>query len=560
MSPLGKSRAPRATRARHASPSHQRRVQRTEREGVATARLPLAGALAGCLVMSTTLSLGGCGSRTGLSLEQQVEATPPPEQCLFDEDCVSSDLCQPTVCVAGSCQQVPEPLSCDDDDECTVDRCDPRTGSCVFDPLSFDRDGDGFLGPRAGFVPGSSGACGDDCDDTSELAFPGGTELCDGVDNDCNGVIDDGAQYNLVSDEPLRLSRPEDSRSSPRGLTFDGERWAATLWGEDERREFRVLGITPDGTIEFDKAVTNHNGGSYGGPIAWTGSLHGVAWSDNRQGETVEVYFNRLDRNGDKLGPDLRLTQTSELSRGAFLRYNGSEFVVFWDDTLNRTTSLYGQRITLDGETVGEARRVTPAGLHAEFASMDFGQTRVGVLFESSNDAGDRTLNFMTTDHGFEGDPTLVSVDTDPDSHHIAFASDRFIAVWSQQFPGQLIGETVYGATFDEQGNPLEAKTALTPGGANTRGGSLLSLGDRSLLFWSDDREGNYELYVKTIDNELNELTPPQRLTFADGYSLGAKAAFGPDSQVGVLFTDSRDGGAGHAYMLRLSCATTPGP
>jgi hypothetical protein len=31
----------------------------------------------------------------------------------------------------------------------------------------------------------------DDCDDTEPTAFPGGTEVCDGLDNDCNTLIDD---------------------------------------------------------------------------------------------------------------------------------------------------------------------------------------------------------------------------------------------------------------------------------------------------------------------------------------------------------------------------------
>ncbi|MEL6346126.1 MAG: MopE-related protein, partial [Myxococcota bacterium] len=33
---------------------------------------------------------------------------------------------------------------------------------------------------------------GDDCDDQNPQIFPGATELCDGVDNNCNGDIDDG--------------------------------------------------------------------------------------------------------------------------------------------------------------------------------------------------------------------------------------------------------------------------------------------------------------------------------------------------------------------------------
>ncbi|MCF8244873.1 MAG: hypothetical protein K9J37_09110 [Saprospiraceae bacterium] len=36
-------------------------------------------------------------------------------------------------------------------------------------------------------------ACQGDCDDTNADVYPGATELCDGLDNNCNGQVDDGA-------------------------------------------------------------------------------------------------------------------------------------------------------------------------------------------------------------------------------------------------------------------------------------------------------------------------------------------------------------------------------
>ncbi|MEZ4236631.1 MAG: putative metal-binding motif-containing protein [Myxococcota bacterium] len=45
-----------------------------------------------------------------------------------------------------------------------------------------DVDGDGVLE-------------GDDCDDTAASTYPGAPERCDGVDNDCNGLVDDDPVY-----------------------------------------------------------------------------------------------------------------------------------------------------------------------------------------------------------------------------------------------------------------------------------------------------------------------------------------------------------------------------
>ncbi len=46
-----------------------------------------------------------------------------------------------------------------------------------------DNDGDGFA---------SINSEGSDCDDGEPLTFPGNIELCDGIDNDCSGAVDEG--------------------------------------------------------------------------------------------------------------------------------------------------------------------------------------------------------------------------------------------------------------------------------------------------------------------------------------------------------------------------------
>lgn len=74
------------------------------------------------------------------------------------------------------------------------DSTDDKVG--VGAPWFLDNDGDGYGGPETqpGCVAPGAGwvRAGDDCDDKNFSVHPGAAEACDGIDQDCNGVIDEG--------------------------------------------------------------------------------------------------------------------------------------------------------------------------------------------------------------------------------------------------------------------------------------------------------------------------------------------------------------------------------
>lgn len=124
--------------------------------------------------IAAALALALSCSRTGL--EQPLPAELCVERCSDGRFCNGRERCDAD---SNACLPGP-PEDCDDGDECTIDSCDATADACAHRPQPRDDDGDGW------------DACDGDCDDRMARAFPGASETCDMVDEDCDGSVDEG--------------------------------------------------------------------------------------------------------------------------------------------------------------------------------------------------------------------------------------------------------------------------------------------------------------------------------------------------------------------------------
>ncbi len=111
-----------------------------------------------------------------------------------DSNPCTTDSCQSAV----GCVFADNTLPCSDGDDCTVgDHC--QGGGCVSGPL-IDNDDDGY-------GSGEDGCPGNDCDDGNAAIHPGADELCDGLDNDCNWLVDEGCPEcdTIIAGDELRI-------------------------------------------------------------------------------------------------------------------------------------------------------------------------------------------------------------------------------------------------------------------------------------------------------------------------------------------------------------------
>jgi hypothetical protein len=375
--------------------------------------------------------------------------------------------------------------------------------------------------------------------------------MCDGLDNDCNGVVDDQAAFAPRSEQPVQVSGSDLRLGSTGALTFNGQVYGATYTGLSTKYRGYFAGLTRGGSPAFAALpLTNVGSDSYAGPLVWTGSIFATAWEDRREGN-YEIYFNRLDPQGKKLGSDLRVSFGPDFSLHSDLAWNGREFLLVWDDQREGEPRIWGQRVSLDGDPVGENVKLTPDAV-GESPVLVQGATRLGLVFKRGGLA-EQTIAFRTIAEDFSELGELVDIaspgSVDPSA---VFSGDRFVVVWSR-YASSSPGDSIWGATLTETGEILESERRVTEGASFARFQSLLALGDRLLLIWAAEVDDNYDLYAKLLKLDLGELTPSAALTRTAGNSIGPVAAFGPGGDVGVLF-DEESSGTWQTYFTRLTC------
>jgi hypothetical protein len=525
-----------------------------------------------------SLAAGACGARSALDVPPPL---PPQPECELDEDCPGfDDLCAPTICIDPSLYSdvlpdlpagtalpplacaVIEPVECDDNDPCTEDTCHGDTGLCGYGPSTFDLDGDGHLAPLVGTEPGSEGSCGDDCNDASALAYPGNEEVCDGVDNDCNGVVDDNSSYSPLDNVPFQISSSALAPAGPGGLAFNGETYMSIYTSNTDFEMYQTR-IEPDGTLvaPIEEKFTFQNADSGGGPLIWIGDRYGVAWQDRRDGN-YEAYFTILKPDGGKAYPDTRLSFAPNFSVNVDLTWNGSEFIVSWQDRRNGLFEVMAQRVSIESVPVGDNVTLSnPGGFDDEAPSLASGESTLGLAFVNGN-AGQQVIRFRTVEQStLEPRSDIVNLSDNSSQTvfpQVVWNEDRYLISWYDR-SGPV--KAIFAATVSEEGEIITPATALTSPGVNrSRHPSLLPLGDRFLVVYADDRDQNngYELYSRMLSTDLQPLSPEQRLTNAPFDSHSPVATFGPDGNVGILFEDERDNGADHVWFTRLGCVTAP--
>jgi hypothetical protein len=520
---------------------------------------------------SAWLVMLACGARSGL-LPGRVEAAggepgdAGPDvrtaECLVATDCPlpPADSCGAAMCSEGVCSLAIFEV-CDDGDPCTVDRCEAQ--ACVASDDRIDADGDGAYARGSESDPNAALGCGQDCDDANPDVFPGAVERCDSIDNDCDGIADEGTQLQPTRNAPVQVSPLDAERAAGTGLAFDGERFAATmtLTRTSKQGHFRLLDARGN-PLGDTQRIARVNAESYGGQLLWTGEHYLTAYEDARQSNNYEIYFDLLNRDGERLIDDLRVTDAIEFSLNPSVAWTGNEGLIVWDDRRFESgvdaAAIMGQRVSREGKPIGGNVRLTPPDVRGESPTLALSDTGLAIAFVLPDGPDFTRVGLMTTTRQLEQPSAPLVIDLENAVDPVVTAvGGKFVVTFHQE--DVAVGPAIFGVVIGPGGierGPL----SMTAGGLHARSHATYSYGDRFVMVWADTKDGPYQLYAQTFDAKLAPLSARMRLVSSGTQALSPVLAPAADGGLGVLYEDDGSVGKRAVYFTRLDCRDAPAP
>jgi len=428
---------------------------------------------------------------------------------------------------------------------------------------------------------------------------PGSSEICDGVDNDCDGETDES---------PAELACADASDCTEDVCLFglcqnvardrDHDTYADDLCGGSDCNDLNPAVWAYTFT---ESRFTNSIGGSHLPMLVWTGSELGVVWQDQRDGNP-EIYFARANTSLAKIGDDIRGTNAMGNSRDPAVVWIDSGYGLVWVDDRSGVTDLYFTRLGVTGLEIGDDIQLTNNTLghssytpsmvwtgseyaiafvdrmydtYIDLIRLNPDGTPVGPSVRLVADTPSFEPSFVWTgieyglswlalphDVGFArftstgsrigaiiGIPDLSARSVTP-RHHLVWQGYEFVLVWSSDSTDD---SEIYFGRVDPSGVEIGSEVQVTDNLDQSELPTIASRGNEYGLTWEENPSGlGGPSYFVRLDREGNKLGSEIEVSSSQGGGERASLVWTGHEYI-LVWPDSRDGDW-EIYLGRVSC------
>ncbi|MFH1434967.1 MAG: DUF4215 domain-containing protein [Pseudomonadota bacterium] len=290
--------------------------------------------------------------------------------------------------------------------------------------------------------------------------------------------------------------------------------------------------------------------------IAWHDGRSGMS--------SGEIMFARISPAGEKLSADIQITDNWAASLFPSLVYTGSEYGVAWEDSMSAYTDIFFTRIDDEGGTIGPVIQVTNATYSSDLPSLVYTGSEYGLAWDDARDTGgsgnlDRIYFAKLDDEGSKttGDIMVTSRNVSSDQASLVFTGSRFAIAWRDNRSGN---QDVYFTIFDMDGATIVDDARITDASTDSTAPALAFTGSEYGVAWLERRGGAWGAWYARIDEEGGKIGSDIRISdaadgeFISSYVLNeAPLVWDPGGSVfGFSWTDDRDGNL-EVYFTRFT-------
>ena len=339
-------------------------------------------------------------------------------------------------------------------------------------------------------------------------------------------------------------------------VSFDGTNYLVVWHHEDYWTPGNVYGarVNQSGVVLDPAGIAIATGDwrELDPTVAFDGTNYLVVWSDTRFIWHSDIYGTRVDQAGIVLDPrGIGMSTDVNEQRNPVVSFDGTNYLVVWEDTRNDFSDLYGTRMDQDGNVLDPAAiPITTDSNRQCSPAIAFNGTNYLVVWHGSPISGARV-----NQSGNVLDTAEIHISSGGPEYSASVASGglHYLVVWhTMRQPPEL--RRVRGARVHQGG------WVMDPGGFDitTTYTSLYASaafdGTNYLVGWTCDRGGSfYDVYGSRVNQAgavLDLAGIP--ISTAEGSQGGPSIAFDGTNYL-LVWSDGRNGPDSDIYGARVT-------
>jgi hypothetical protein len=265
------------------------------------------------------------------------------------------------------------------------------------------------------------------------------------------------------------------------------------------------------GVVEFNPAV------------AFDGTNHFVAWTDERRSTGGDIYGARVSRAGvvlDPAGVPVHVPPAGRMANSAALSFDGTNHLVVWDDYGSGRGDVEGARISRSGSVVGPASFLVATSTNPQtepVVAFDGSNYLVVWLDGRSQDAA--VYAARVTPSGTVLDGSGIAVSPSPGRYRadpaVDFDGTNFLVVWSQ---AEGTEQVIRGARVSPAGAVLDPAGIPIAAGESRETPALAFDGTNHLVVWREEGLRTSELFGARVSKTGSVVGAPTFIGRAGRY------------------------------------------